>query len=192
MPGEPKTEEDLKLLDRIGARDQSALAELLRRYAGPLLRFLSSLSSDPAAAEDALQETTLSVWKNAAAFRGESTPRAWLYTIARNAMSRQKRGRSEPVDDVALERLGADAGWGDAQSGARIEKALDDRLSLESAFASLPEEQREVLLLVDGEELSFHEAAETLGISLAAVKSRLHRARLRVMGSIDKEVADAR
>ncbi len=192
MSGESEAEADLTLLSKIAARDQAALAALLRKYAGPLLRFLSSLSNDPAAAEDALQECTLSVWKNAASFRGETTPRAWLYTIARNAMLRQKRGRSEPVEDAALETLGADAGWGDAQSGARIEKALGDRLNLEEAFAALPDEQREVLLLIDGEELSLHEAAEALEISLAAVKSRLHRARLRVMGLIDKEVANAR
>lgn len=192
MLGEPQAQEDLKLLERVAARDEAALGMLLRRYAGALLRYLQAHSHDAAAAEDALQETTLSIWKSAGSFRGETTVRAWLYTIARHAMIKQKRGRSEPVDDGSLERLGADAGWGDERSGARIEKALGERMCIERAFARLSDEHREILLLVDGEELSLQETAEALGLSLSAVKSRLHRARLGVMGIIDKEVADAR
>lgn len=193
MAAETMTEDDRRLLERVAARDQAALGELLRRHAAPLLRFLRSLTHDTTAAEDALQETTLSVWRHAGSFRGETTPRAWLYTIARNAMMRQKRGRvAEPVDDASLEELGARAGWGDERSGGRVEQALGERETLERAFAALADEHREVLLLVDGEELSLAEAAEALGVSLAAVKSRLHRARLRVMGLIDREVSDGR
>lgn len=193
MQGAGDAEEDLKCLARIAAGEASALEELLGRHAGGLSRFLRKLTDDPSAVEDALQEATLSVWRHAGTFRGETTPRAWLYTVARNAMMRQKRGkRPEPVDDASLEDLGARAGWGDQRSGARIEKTLADRESLRRAFDSLGEEHREILMLIDGEELSLKEAADALGLSLAATKSRLHRARLSVMGTIDKEIADAR
>ena len=179
---------------RIAAGDRGAFAALVESQWAPLFRFLDGVARDRAAAEDALQDAFVSVWKNAGTFRGEASGRTWLYTVARNALHRRHRrradrpGAAEPLD--TLEELGAAAGWGDPSSEDRVLSALDDRDRVHRALRRLSGDDREVVVLLDVEELSAKEAAEALGIGLAALKSRLHRARLRLVAELQKEERD--
>lgn len=177
--------DDDALIRRVAGSDRAAFTALLERHWAPLYRYLGSLAKDPAAAEDALQEAFISVWRSAAGFRGEAGGRTWLYTIARNALHRGRRRAPDQTEALtSLDELGAAAGWGDQSSGDRVLAALEDRDRVRKAMRALSAEDNEVLLLVDVEELTAEEAARALEISVAAVKSRLHRARLRLCAEL--------
>jgi RNA polymerase sigma-70 factor (ECF subfamily) len=167
----------------LAAHDGQALRALARRHGPALSRYLERLVGSPLA-EDALQETLLAAFRGAASFRGESSVKSWLFTIARNAAFKlQKRRREEPRDDEDLEALGTRAGWGAEGPDAALSRE-EQRRALELALDRIDAADREVLLLRDVEGLSGEDTAAVLGISLAAMKSRLHRARLRLVASL--------
>ena len=189
-PNEPQLD-DVTLIRRIAAGDRAAFAVLVQRYWAPMYRHASAVTRDGAAAEDALQEAFTAVWRSAAGFRGDVSGRAWLFTIGRNALGHRLRRRAgEPDEMASLEDLGAAAGWGDPSSGDRVMEAIEDRDRVQKALAALSPDDGEVLVLVDVEELTADEAASGLGISVPALKSRLHRARLRLLGELGKEDGD--
>lgn len=145
------------------------------------MRLLLASATTPADAEDALQEAFLAAWRAAGAFAGTGSARAWMLTIARNALHRRYRRRAgEPVDVIPLDRLGAEAGWGAVDAPDQLVERLEDREILERALARLDQADREVLVLRDLEEFDGEETARLLGLSVGAMKSRLHRARLRL------------
>lgn len=185
-------DEDRELIARVAAGDRAAFAALCRRHGGSALRLARALTTNEATADDVLQEAFLAAFRHARTFRGESTVRAWLFTLTRNAAfhARKDVARRE-VPDTPLLELGLAAGFGDDPE--RAASLAEDRATLEAALATLPEEEREVLLLRDLEGLSGEETAQTLAIGVPAMKSRLHRARLRVMAALrKKEVGHAR
>jgi RNA polymerase sigma-70 factor, ECF subfamily len=174
---------DRECLQRLASQDGRALRTLARRHGPSLSRYLERLVG-PTLAEDALQETLLAVFRGAGSFRGESSVKSWLFTIARNAAFKlQKRRREEPREDEDLESLGTRAGWGVEGPDAALSRE-EQRRALESALERIDAADREVLLLRDVEGLSGEETAVILGVSLAAMKSRLHRARLRLVASL--------
>ena len=160
------------------------------RYTASVYRFLVSLQAASDDAEDALQECFVSAWRSAATYGGSGSARGWLFSIARNALRRQHRRKvGEPDEMEPLEQLGARAGWG-ASSDFSVRFEVEDEL--EWAMGQLPREEREAVTLRDLEGLTGEEAAEALGLSLAAMKSRLHRGRLHLMGVLRAaEVDDA-
>lgn len=87
---------------------------------------------------------------------------------------------------MPLLELGAEAGWGSTLGDEAFAQRLTDRLALEEAFQALAPEEREVLVLRDIEGFSAEEAAAALELSVAALKSRLHRARLRLAAQLKK------
>ena len=109
-----------------------------------------------------------------------------MYSIVRNSVARQFR-RKVGEDEVSLEELGASAGWGDRATGERVSRAIEDRDRIEKALRALSSESHEVLLLVDVEGLSLEEASAALDVTVAAVKSRLHRARLRFVAVLKED-----
>ena len=178
---------DAELIRRTAAGDRDAFAAFVAKHGGAIHRFLRTVAGH--SAEDALQETFLGAWRGAASFREESSPRTWLFTIARNAALRLQRKRvAEPESFESLEDLGAAAGWGDEDP----ERLLIKRESADlvaSALLRLADGDREVLLLRDVEGLSGDEAAAVLGLTVAAMKTRLHRARLRLAAEVRKTYA---
>ncbi len=129
-------------------------------------------------AEDLFQETFLSAFKSAAQFRGEASGRTWLFHITRNAALRRTHSRRTVNEaDVPLDSLAVQAGWG-TMNPESLAMLAEDRQRLEHALALLPEEESEILLLREWEKVSGEEAVRLLGISLPAMKSRLHRARI--------------
>jgi RNA polymerase sigma-70 factor (ECF subfamily) len=145
------------------------------------------ISGDGGLAEDAVQEAFLSLWAHPPESRSDTSLRAWLLVAARHALIRRWHRDTRGRADVPLTTLGLEAGWGDAELNARAESALASRQCLERGFSKVGPEAREVLVLVDIEELPLADAARTLGISLAALKSRLHRARLDLIAALTRE-----
>ena len=174
---------DRDLIARTAEGDRRAFEQLVERHAPAVLR-LAAAVGDPSTAEDAMQQTFLSVYQHAATFRGQASVRTWLLTIARNTTYRLhgKTRREEPVEEPLME-LGLEAGWGSDDPEAMALAA--ERVSvLREALATLTPEDQEVIILRDLEGLRGGEAAEVLGISERALKSRLHRARLRLAGAL--------
>lgn len=181
MPGA----EDRLLIARVAAGERDAFRGLVEAHRDAVYRFALRMTREPAAAEDVLQETFLAAYRSAASFRADGQVRSWLLSIARNAaLAARRRRREEPEPDETLEALGARAGWGDEPTPEDAAAAGDRRAALERALEALGEADREVLLLRDVEGLSGEETAASLGVPLAAMKSRLHRARLRFAAAL--------
>lgn len=183
------TASDRELLSRGAAGEADAFEQFVRRHEASVLRFVRALAQDEADAEDALQETFVAAWRAAGNFRGREGARAWILTIARNALRRFYRRRvGEPSEFVSLAELGYQGGWGSEQSLETELTRIEDRALLERALADLSEEDREVLILRDLECFSGEEVAEMIDLSLPAMKSRLHRARLRLTAAVKEEL----
>lgn len=169
-----------ELIRRAKDGDDAALAELVERHAPRVLRFGVKLCRDEEDAREVLQETLLTVARGIRGFRGESRFATWLYAIARSiCVKRRTRGdAAAPLTSLeeagpALDELCVDEREIPDEAFAGLELGQ----ALERGIRSLEPGQREVLVLRDVEGLSARETAEVLGISVEAVKSRLHRAR---------------
>ena len=170
---------DRDLIARVGEGDRRAFELLIERHAAAVLR-LATVVSDPATAEDAMQQTFLNVYQHAASFRGDASVRTWLLTITRNTTFRLRgKTRREELVEEPLMELGLEAGWGSDDPEA-IAIAAEQKGALRKALSLLSAEDQEVLILRDLEGLRASEAAGLLGIGERALKSRLHRARLRL------------
>jgi RNA polymerase sigma-70 factor (ECF subfamily) len=178
------TASDERLVERCARGDREAFDQLVDRHGDALFRFASRHCGAGRDAEDAVQDGLLAAWRGAATFRGEASARSWLFQVVLNACRRRSRRRSgEPVVHSSLdeaERLADGGSAADDRAAARQEAS-----ALVRALEQLPEESREVLLLRDVEGLEGPEAAAALGIGLAAMKSRLHRARLELKERVE-------
>lgn len=183
--------QDAALLSRLRSGDAQAFESLVRENQGPLYGLLVRLAGDPDEALDLVQETFLRAFRGMASFRGESAVRTWLHRIAMNVFLNERRGpRRETVDLQTLEELSP--GWWDRWSGRvpdpeQLASSREESQRLGRIIARLPEEYRAVLLLRDREEYRAQEVAEMLDISVSAVKSRLHRARMFVRKELLRE-----
>ncbi len=186
------TPTDDQLIARIQADDPAALEELLRRHASTVYRFGVRMCRNQADAEDVLQETLIAAARGIKTFRRESSVSTWLHTIARSFCIKKRRAsKFAPREVVSFDdRLALDAPTLDA---APDHAASDRELSilLESAIDALDNTSREVLVLRDIEGLTAPEVGEVLGMSVEAVKSRLHRARASVRKRIESALPAA-
>jgi RNA polymerase sigma-70 factor (ECF subfamily) len=178
IPASP-TDHDLLAAARRG--DAAALETLLIRYQPHLYRFGLRMCGNEDDAADVAQESLISMAKSVDGFRGEASVSTWLYTIARRfCIKKRRRGKFAPAQEESLDAPGVDAAQRLADGGPSPEQAASNnelQVALARAIASLEPAHREVLVLRDMEGLSAPEVAQVLGISVDAVKSRLHRAR---------------
>ena len=182
------TESDAELLRRAAAGDATAFEGFVERHQAAVYRLIRAIAPGPADAEDALQETFLACWRSAGTFAGGASARRWVLTIARNAARRlYRRRRGEPTDFVSLDQLGREAGWGVTDPPTAWDERADPREALEAALMRLTTEEREVLIMRDLEGLSGEETARALHLTVPAMKSRLHRARLRLAATLREQ-----
>jgi RNA polymerase sigma-70 factor, ECF subfamily len=176
--------DDTELMQRAATGDRGAFDALVERHAPSMFRFALAITSNPAAAEDAMQDAFLGAWRGATSYRAEASVRNWLLTILRNAVYRQYRRRvDEPSDNEPLSELGGAAGWGEDNPEA-LTLRRESRDILTRAMDQLTAVDREILLLRDIENLAGAEVASILGLTLPAMKTRLHRARLRLAARV--------
>lgn len=178
---------DRTLIERSASGDTDAFEALVRRHQASVHRFLLTVAEEEAEAQDALQECFVAAWRSAGTFSGNGSARGWLFTIARNAVNRAHRRRAgEPSSFEPLEALGARAGWGTPFNPDAELDRLAAREQVQRAMKALTSEEREVLTLRDLEGFSGGEVAEMLSITVPAMKSRLHRARLKLVAEIEE------
>lgn len=180
----PDEEVDRELIARVANGDREAFARLVERHRDAVWRVVRVGSTDEARAEDALQETFLGVWRGASGYAGSASVRAWILGLARRQAARTYRRRvGEPLNHVELADLGAAAGWGTRTPEADA-ASREDLGRLRAALDALDPEDREVIVLRDLEQLTGPETARILELTLPALKSRLHRARLRLLATL--------
>lgn len=168
---------DRHLVDAARAGDLLAFEELARRHEALVYRVALRMLGSPSDADDAAQDVLLQAWQGLPRFRGDSSFATWLYRLASNRclddLSSRRRDAALP-DDVR----GADATMYEQVEGRMRLEALT------SAVARLTPEQRAPLVLREFEGLSYEEIAEVLETTVAAVKGRIHRARLELVSAL--------
>jgi RNA polymerase sigma factor (sigma-70 family) len=175
---------DAALVARAQAGDRAAFGRLIERYEPLALRLASGMARDPETARDLTQEALLQAFLALDQLRDAARFRGWLCGITRNVCRGHLRGRRAPIlsleslaGGIRFEALPFSAGAPDPQE---IVEARDLRRRLLAAIASLPPGIRVATRLFYYEQLSLQEIAATLGVSVVAVKSRLHQARARL------------
>jgi RNA polymerase sigma factor (sigma-70 family) len=164
---------DITLIQAMTTGDAQALDRLYAHYGPAVFGYLAAWLGNRQLAEEILQDVMLAAWKSAPGFRGESKVLTWLLTIARNrAINAQRRRTPTLVSlDDTFELQGQDTG-----PLEKIERHARSA-AVRRALRSLPDQQREILILTFYHQLTGPEIAEVLDISLGTVKSRLHRAK---------------
>ena len=197
LPGLPDAPDDgdeaavLALVQRARNGDDDAFSDLVARYErfvyNTAVRVLSAASQSPDQADDIAQEAFIKAWRNLALFRGDCTFSTWLYRITVNCAKDTIRAASRRPA-VSLSSLASDDGDEDGEawdvpvtSGETIPEEAAERkeliLAVRRAVESLPDEQRQVVVLRDLSGLSYQEISEKLGLELGTVKSRINRGR---------------
>ncbi len=171
--------DDRALLRAAAAGDAQAFEVFMTAHQAAVFRYLLSTTGDGVDVDDALQETFIAAWRGAAAFAGDTTARGWLYGIARNVVRHQLRRRvGEPTHVDSVEQLAEQAGWGCADPAETFGEATIARDLLSVAMSRLPQDECEILTLRELDGFTGEETAQLLQLSLPAMKSRLHRARI--------------
>jgi RNA polymerase sigma-70 factor (ECF subfamily) len=187
-----RTEETDEALVRLAqGGDSAAFDELVRRYTNVVYRILHKILRHEQDTEDALQDTFVSAYRALPRFRRDARFSTWLYRIATNAALMKARARrtnlvslDSPTDDPD-----AQSAWELPDFSARPEDDLltsETRHIMEEAIQALPPEQRAAFVLHDIEDLSSAQTAEAMGITVSAVNSRLHRARVQLRNRIGR------
>jgi len=172
--------EEKELVKLAQAGDRKALSELVKSHEQTVYNFAFKICRDKEKAENTMQETFLSMVKNISQFSGDSKLSTWLYRIVANHCMMAARSQKkftfveiETEDSLFDERYISDS---TRLPDVSIENN-ELRKQLDNAINKLAPEYRLVFLLRDVEEQSTEETARITGLSVAAVKSRLHRAR---------------
>ena len=172
--------DDRRLVEQARAGDLSAFDELVRTYERRVRGLLSRLLDDQRDVEEATQDTFVQAWRALVRFEGRSEVFTWLYRIAVNeALMRRRRAKpkAQELDEEAERTIGLRGD--DPVETAELRRFLAGRIS------ALPFEYRAPLVLRDLEGLSNAEVAEALGLTLAAAKSRIHRARMTIRAELE-------
>ena len=171
---------------RIRSGDKAACAECIEQHSPAIYRLALRLMRNEAEAEDVVQETFVSAFRSIDSFEGHSRLSTWLYRIAHNVALMRLR-RAQPVLVPVDEPIAGTDGYETPRElfdwCCLPEQDFDTaeaRGELERAIGELPETLRAVFALRELEGLSTEETAEALGLSVDNVKTRLHRARLRL------------
>ena len=162
------------------------LEELFRRYRQPAYRVAFRLLSNEANALDAVQNGFVKALTHLHSFQGRSSFKTWLLRVVSNAAPDLGRGRIGIVGCLDLVLRGGDTHknlMSDDETTRGLERA-DLRLRLDAALAKLSESHRQTFVLHADAELSYREVADTLGISIGTVMSRLFYARQKLRESL--------
>ncbi|KZF03376.1 MAG: sigma-70 family RNA polymerase sigma factor [Rhodococcus sp. (in: high G+C Gram-positive bacteria)] len=167
------SESELIAACRLG--DHRAFADLVGLYRTNAWHVCLQITGNTHDAEDAFQDTVTAAWQNLHRFRGEARFNTWLHRIAVNAALAVVRRRkpTSSLDDDTTDEPGIDLG--------HDQPRIDDRVATASvvhqALNELPEDFRVAIVLAEFADLPYADIAEHQGVSVATVKTRIHRAR---------------
>ena len=180
-------DDDARLVERLRRREDGAAEALVATYGERVYRLAVRITGNGPDAEEVVQDALWSAIRRIDTFRGEAAFGSWMFRITANAAYQKRRGRRADRREVEWDeraaresRSGRDA-QADLDWSPRLrDPAVQSELSsvLQAAIDELPDSHRVAFLLRDVDGLSNSEVARTVQIGLAAVKSRVHRARL--------------
>jgi RNA polymerase sigma-70 factor, ECF subfamily len=190
-----KRDGDAALVEALRREEPEAPEQLVETYGDRVYRLALRITGSNEDAEEAAQDALWTAARKISTFKGESAFGSWLYRIAANAAYQKLRARKSKAHEIAIEdvlptfdddgrHFEPMADWSERVDEQALQGEL--RRVLSDAIDGLPPDYRTALVLHDVEGLSNPDIAETLGISLPAVKSRVHRSRLFVR----KQLAD--
>ncbi|MBI3014964.1 MAG: RNA polymerase sigma factor [Candidatus Tectomicrobia bacterium] len=189
----------IEAVTRLQSGDKAALESILEQCQERLYYYALKMTGNPADAEEVVQEVFVTVLEKIGTLREPGSFLPWVFTTAKNLCFLKLRGRRKDQDaTVSLEdymprfnrgHIGAVEDWSDRVESGALSKELARHL--DAAIQKLPIEYREILLLRDVQGLSAEEAGKVCGLSVAAVKSRLHRARLFVRENLSQYLTGA-
>jgi len=193
MTTDPQTAVLMDAVKRLQNGDKNALEVILEQCQERLYYYALRMTGDSHDAEDVLQEVFLTILEKIGTLREPGAFLPWVFTTTKNLCYLRLRGRKREVETtVSLQDymprfdrghiVGPVEDWSDQVEGGALNRELARHL--DAAIGKLPLEYREVLILRDVHGLSNEEVGEICGLSVAAVKSRLHRARLFVRGNL--------
>jgi len=173
---------------------QRTFHDVALRWLPDVTRFARSLTRDDAATDDLVQETFLRAWRHWDSFTPGSEARAWLFTIARNTWRKQapRDARLVAVEDEALQSLAEpEHPLGAPDPVLHALSHTDLGAAIRTAIDALPDAFREVVELVEVQQLSYQEAAQVLDVPVGTVRSRLFRARRLLQHALIEHARDA-
>ena len=178
--------QDSELVTMAQRGEHDAFEQLVSRYGGRLYTMGRRMCGNDDDAKDMLQDTFTAAYKGMGGYRADAKFSVWLYQIAKHACMRMRRkSKFAPRETLSLNELAPDedelktlhvADWRQTPIDELLNKELQS--VLDEAIQQLPPDHRMVLLLRDVEGFSAEETGQIVGVSVSAVKSRLHRARL--------------
>jgi RNA polymerase sigma-70 factor (ECF subfamily) len=190
VTSDPRTDEELiaAFVASTGHVRDNAFNELVDRYERRVYGICYRYFGDHADAQDATQETLLTILRRAASFRGDSKLSTWVYRVTVNVCNDLARKRARrpqtPVEDVG-ELAGDALALEDEAIGA-----TETVMQVQRALGQLDELSRTLLILVAIEGQGYREVAEALDLPVGTVKSRVHRARAQMAVLLEEEPAD--
>jgi RNA polymerase sigma-70 factor (ECF subfamily) len=155
----------------VGVASDDQVRWIVNEYGTMIYRVAVTIVHDAALAEDVVQDTIFKAWMSMPSWENPAAAR-WLRTVARNGAISAWRRRARTTEDAALD--------GRAASDVDVESVVENRALAEAmrgVLAGLDPDSRTLIVLREAEELSYEEMAHLLGLSVAAVKAKLYRAR---------------
>lgn len=191
-------EEELRLVRRVQNGEAEAFEELVRAHEKTVYNLALRLVGNPQDAEDMAQEAFLKVYRSLPEFRGESKFSVWLYRIVSNVcLDHLRRQGRRPASSLTTEdEDGEEQQWDVPDESQSPERLLEQKLTREAVqrgLETLPEDQRQILLLREIRGMSYEEIGQTLDLEPGTVKSRIFRARKKLVAWLlaDGNIPDA-
>lgn len=170
----PARDEDAELMMAVAQGDESALAQLIRKWQGPLINFFYRSLGSVEQAEDLTQLVFVRIYRAADKYQPVARFSTYLFHIARRLLINEFRRRQrKPLETMDLVELRAV----DTSSGRDQQRMFELEEAFQQALTKLTEDQRTAILLLKQQELSYEEIAETMNQSVAAVKTHIFRGR---------------
>ena len=171
------------LLAQVARGDRAAFERLYREYHPRLLHFLTRMLASRTAAEEALNDTMLVVWRRAESFNGSSKVSTWIFGIAYRSALKALRQSDPPVEIADPEALVAD----EAPGPETTLIARQEAVALRDLLITLPADQRSVVELTYFHDFSYREIAEVLACPVDTVKTRMFHARRKLRSWIEAQ-----
>jgi len=183
---------DLDLARQAQDGDESAFAEIMRRYSPRVFSVASRFFRQRSLVEEAAQEVFLKAYTQLGSFEGRGSFEGWLTRIATNTCLNMLRSSKRRPEFTVSDLTDDEESWleqqpaGDGREHASVENSLVAADLADRLLAVLPPEDQQALLMIDGEEASIKEVAEATGWSESKVKVRAFRARRKLREAMEK------
>lgn len=176
-------EEDLHWVSQVLSGDKQAYAHIIHKYKNPLYATILRMTRNPQDAQDLVQEAFIKIYHQLDKYEQKGSFSSWLYRVAINHCMDEFRKKSYKVKSEEINELHAI----NSNHPEIVFLKKEKQRQLERLIATLPEEERLIILLRYVNELSYSEISESLGLSLSSVRNKLHRAKKKMREQVSEE-----